>query len=228
MADNLEKIGLLRDLLNKGQISQDMFDTNVSKLQTLSQNVRPDPSLRAKDLSSVMDEIRNNRGAVTNIANEVKTATPGTASVSGRTALMDSVGEIAQDAKKVEGSSLGRLNGKFGKTLKALGILGPALGAMSVGEKAMAGDYGAAGMEAADQGLNYVPGLGEVKQAITPTELGNSELPDTIMKERALYNAQVANGRGINSMDVKEDEPIVDDQDNDTLVKRYSFLNKLK
>jgi hypothetical protein len=228
MADNSSKIAILRDLYAKGQISEDMFKDNVAKLQTLSQDMRPAMSERAGTLSDLFSKVKDKGGDVVNIADTVKVAEPGMAGINGRTALLDSVGEIARDESKAAGSSLGRLNGRFGKTLKALGILGPAAAALSIGDKAMAGEYGKAGLEAADTATDYVPVIGEVKQAIRPTDIGNGELPLEIMAEQKKFNDQTKNGRGITT--ISDDGVVIPDykDTDDSLKKRYSFLGSLK
>lgn len=120
-------------------------------------------------------------------------------------------------------SNVSKLGGKFGKTLKALGILAPGIAAMGIGEKAMAGDFGAAGMEGADLATDYIPGVGQVKDAIRPIELGNSELPQEEMMARAKYNEQARRGMGQLPEETPEQLEIPEKQNN-----RFSFLNKLK
>ena len=235
MADNSDKIALLGDLLKKGQITQDMFDTNVAKLQTLKQNLRPEMPVPAGSLGGVMDEIRSRGAGMQNIANDVKSATPGMSALGGRSAIMEKVGDIAESIPKPTTTSLERLNmpksaGRFGKTLKALGILGPAIGAMAMGDKAMAGDFGGAAMEGADLATDYIPGVGEVKQAIRPEEMGNAELPEDIMKQRALYNEQARRGKGEAPPAELEglEEPVRYADMQDQISKRFNVLNKMK
>lgn len=115
MADNSEKIALLNRLLQEGQITQEMFDTNVAKLLTLKQNLRPDSSKRAASLGSVMDQIRQKDDAVLNIADTVKTATPGMTGLGGKTSFAEKIANIPAEAKKSSGTSLGRLMVKWVK-----------------------------------------------------------------------------------------------------------------
>lgn len=235
MADNSAKLAKLTELLQSGQIDQDMFDSNVAKLQTLKQNLRPEMPTRAGSLGSVMDEIRSRGVGMQNIGNEIKSATPGTAALGGKRAILESVGDIAESIPKPTTTSLERLNApkgasKFGKTLKALGILGPALGAMSMSDKVMAGDFGGAAMEGADIATDYVPGVGQVKEAIRPEEMGNSELPEEIMKARALYNEQARRGKGEAPPAEIEglEGPVRYSDMQDQISKRFNVLNKMK
>jgi len=235
MADNSNKIALLSELLKKGSITQEMFDENVKKLQTLKQNLRPEMPARAESLGSVMDQIRSRGVGTQNIANEIKSATPGMSALSGRTSTLEKVGNIADSIPRPTTTSLERLNtpksaGKFSKTLKALGILGPALGAMAIGDKAMAGDFGGAGIEAADMATDYIPVVGEVKQAIEPEMMGNSELPPDIMAERALYNEQARAGKGREPAVLPTDleEPVRYSDMEDQITKRFNVLNRMK
>lgn len=234
MADNSDKIAILNDLLQSGQITQEMFDSNLAKLQTLKQNLRPEMPARANSLSSVMDEIRSRGVATQNIADEVKSATPGMASLGGRRAVLESVGDIAESIPKPTTTSLERLNmpkstGRFGKTLKALGILGPAAAAMSMSDKAMAGDFGGAAMEGADLATDYIPGVGQVKEAIRPEDLGNSELPSEEMAARRLFNeSRKAKGAApAAEIEGLEDPVRYSDMENE-ITKRFNVLNRMK
>lgn len=211
MADNSAKIAILRDLYAKGQIGEQMFKDNVSQLMTLKSDMRPLREATADTLSSLRDTVADKGGSVVNLSDELRIAEPGMAAISGRPSMVNS---MAKEGSKIEGTSLGRLNGKFGKTLKALGIAGPAISAMTMSDKVMAGEYGAAGLEGLDAATDYLPVVGEVKAAIEPSELGNSELPEEIMAERALYNEQARNGGA------KSEE--------EQLRKRYNFLNTMK
>ena len=57
MADNSDKIKLLNQLYQDGKITEDMFKSNVDKLKTLSQDLRPNNSARASDLSGVIGNL---------------------------------------------------------------------------------------------------------------------------------------------------------------------------
>lgn len=71
---------------------------------------------------------------------------------------------------------LGKVVKKAGKGLKSfgplLGMLGAGAAAAGIGNKAMAGDLGGAGMDAADLATDYVPGLSQAKMALQSDELG--------------------------------------------------------
>lgn len=234
MADNSAKIAKLTELLQSGQIDQDMFDTNLAKLQTLKQNLRPDMPARAESLGSVMDQIRSRGVGVQNVADEIKSATPGTSALSGKRAILESVGDIAESIPKPTTTSLERLNmpkstGRFGKTLKALGILGPAAAAMSISDKAMAGDFGGAAMEGVDLATDYLPGVGQVKEAIRPEELANSELPSEEMNARRLFN-ESRKAKGAPPAQAVEglEEPVRYSDMQQQISKRFNTLNKMK
>lgn len=234
MADNSNKIAKLAELLQNGQITQEMFDSNLAKLQTLSQDLRPEMPTRANSLSSVMDEIRARGIGTQNIANEIKSATPGMAALGGKRAVLESVGDIAESIPKPTTTSLERLNmpksaGRFGKTLKALGILGPAAAALSMTDKAMAGDFGGAAMEGADLATDYIPVVGEVKQAIEPELLGNSELPSEEMAARRLFNeSRKAKGAAPAQEIEGLEEPTRYSDMQDQITKRFNVLNRMK
>jgi hypothetical protein len=69
-------------------------------------------------------------------------------------------------------------NGKLGlgAILPAVGALGIGAAALGMGNKAMAGDFKGAAGDAADLATDFVPGVGEAKMAITPSELGDAEI----------------------------------------------------
>lgn len=235
MADNSAKIAKLRELLQSGQIDQDMFDTNLASLQTLKQNLRPETTQRSTTLSNLRKDISEQGGMVANKENTLKQALPGMSGLSGKRAVLESAGDISESIQKPTTTSLERLNapkstGRFGKTLKALGILGPAIGAMSMTDKAMAGDFGGAAMEGVDLATDYIPGVGQVKDAIRPEEMGNSELPEEIMKARSLYNEQARRGKGEAPPAEIEglEEPARYSDMQEQISKRFNVLNKMK
>lgn len=235
MADNSDKIKLLNKLLEEGQITEDMFNTNVAKLSSLKQNLRPEQTQRASDLSGVLDRVRENRGMVKNVSSDVKSALPGMAGISGKSAAVDTMGKM--EVPKQTGTSLSRLNApsRMGKTLKALGILGPAIGAMSISDKAMAGDFGGAGMEAADLATDYLPGIGQVKDAIRPEDMGNSELPADEMQARAIFNEEARKGKmgeptrhpSFTETDISTEEP-VREEDMEQFRSKFNTLKNMK
>ena len=231
MADNALKIKRLRELYDQGLVSDEIYNDTLKGLQTLKQDVRPEKLTgRSSTLSNLVSDIKNAGGMAVDKGFGTKTAVPGMSSLTGKSAIVDKIGDAASAASKLEGTSLGRLNGKFGKTMKALGILGPAIGAMAIGDKAMAGDFGGAGMEAVDQATDYVPVVGEVKQAITPTVLGNSELPPEEMAARQIYNDQARRGKGeLPPAPIEGLEAPVRYADmQDEITKRFNVLNKMK
>jgi hypothetical protein len=59
--------------------------------------------------------------------------------------------------------------------LKATGIGALAASAAGIGNKAMAGDFKGATKEAIDLGTDFIPGVGEAKMALTPSELGEDQ-----------------------------------------------------
>lgn len=185
MADNSEKIALLNRLLQEGQITQEMFDSNVANLLTLKQDLRPVKKIPTDTLSNL---IKDSKG-VMNMENTLKTATPGMAGLGGKTSFAEKMGQIPREARKSDTTSLGRLNGKMGKTLRALGILGPAIGAMSMTDKAMAGDVGGAGMEGLDIATDYIPGVGQIKDAIRPSDIGE-EPTEPVSMEGSVFEEE--------------------------------------
>jgi len=72
--------------------------------------------------------------------------------------------------------------------MKAAGVGAIGAAAMGIGNKAMAGEYGQAGLDTADLATDLTPIVGEAKMAIYPTELGNAELPPEEMQERERFN----------------------------------------
>lgn len=72
--------------------------------------------------------------------------------------------------------------------LKAAGIGAAGVAALGIGEKAMAGDLPGAGMDAVDLVTDYAPVVGEVKAAISPSPLGNSELPPEELEKQERFN----------------------------------------
>ena len=242
MADNSKKIALLNDLLQKGQITQEMFDTNVKKLMSLNKSLRPEMPAIASSLGSVMDEIRGRGVGMQNIDSTIKSATPGMASLTGKPATLEKLGDIAETIPKPDSTSLQRINtpkspARFGKTLKALGILGPALGAMAIGDKAMAGDFGGAGLEGADIATDYLPGIGQIKNAIRPTEMGSEPTDPVSMKGSVfeddynkMYDEQSRRAKGMEPASIPEniEEPARYEDMQDQISKRFNFLNKMK
>lgn len=137
----------------------------------------------------------------------------------------------------VPSQSKGLLSGKMGKTLKALGILAPGIAAMGIGEKAMAGDLGGAGVDAADLATDYIPGVGQVKDAIRPEEMGNSELPFEEMEARRIFNEEARKGKmgeptrhpsfKNEELSTKE-QPVSEKELSEEIRKKFNVFNKMK
>lgn len=72
--------------------------------------------------------------------------------------------------------------------LKATGIGALGYQAMGIGNKAMAGELGEAALDTADMATDYIPSVGQVKDAIRPTEMGQAELPPEEMVKREKFN----------------------------------------
>lgn len=72
--------------------------------------------------------------------------------------------------------------------LKAAGIGALGASAIGIGNKAMAGEIGQAGLDTADLATDFIPGVGEAKIALTPSELGSGELPPEEMLKRERFN----------------------------------------
>lgn len=72
--------------------------------------------------------------------------------------------------------------------LKATGIGAIGASAVGIGNKAMAGDFKGAAGDTADLATDLTPIVGEAKLALSPTELGNSELPPEIMEKQERFN----------------------------------------
>jgi hypothetical protein len=85
------------------------------------------------------------------------------------------IGKLEEAAEPVIGKVV-RSAKEAGKKVRSfgplLGMLGAGAAAMGVGNKAMAGDLGGAGMDAADLATDYVPGLSQAKMALQSDEVG--------------------------------------------------------
>jgi hypothetical protein len=124
-------------------------------------------------------------------------------SVGGLEGIKNSLGEVAGGV--IKGGS------KFGKLAKMLAMAGPAaagLSALSIGNKAMAGDIPGAGMEAADLATDYLPGVGTAKMALNPSELGKGSdlvqrplMTQSPMSNAAYSGEQLANKLGLPKAD---------------------------
>lgn len=164
----------------------------VSGMPAYDKTVRPD------SLQGALDELRK-QGKVTNLENTLKQTPTDLMGIDpavrqkSKFGNLDKklVGEVLDDVSDVarkESSVLGNSKG-FAKMLPMLGLAGAGLAGLSIAGKVQAGELGEAGLETADLATDYIPGVGTLKMAARPTELGNAELPDEMMKERAIYNA---------------------------------------
>lgn len=202
MADNSEKIKLLNQLRQKGQITDEMFNDNVNKLM-YKQNLRPDAMPRSATSSDVIGDIAD-KGGVRNLNSKISTTPESMAGIKAnvepnrfaniKNALSDSASTAGKMAEE-EGGVLRSLRGETGSTtmLPMLGLGAAALGGMGVAKKLGNGDYGNAALDATDIGTDFIPGVGLAKMALRPTELGNSELPPEIMQQRTAYNNSISN-----------------------------------
>lgn len=218
---------------------------NAAEGRTLNMTGVPlnEREVPASTLSEVMDTLRAKGKPVTTIANEIKT-TPSDLigidpSIRNKSKFFNldqklgGVTEAAEDVGKAvneESGGLLRNTKGFSKVLPALGLGATALGALSIANKVQAGELGQAGLESADLATDYVPGLGQVKMALRPSELGSGELPPEEMEARRIYNeARKAGQTGTPSLE----QPMLAPEDRvtyDEMKKRINFnvLNKLK
>jgi hypothetical protein len=72
--------------------------------------------------------------------------------------------------------------------LKGAGVGAIGLAAADMGNKVMAGEIGGASLEAADLASDYIPGVGQIKTAIRPTELGAEPTDPVSMKGSVFEN----------------------------------------
>lgn len=213
MADNSEKIKLLSSLLQQGKITKEMYDDNMSKVLTLNKNLRPDALQRTGTLSDVISSIKDQGGMAKNVMDEVKVSPN---SLTGIKADVVSNTRFPSVQKMLSGTKEAGLlkNTKgFSKMLPMLGMGATALAGMSIANKAMAGDVGEAGLEAADLATDYVPGVGQVKMAMRPTELGQAELPNNIMEERRIFNEARKSKEGEMVNNPSQEQPLLAPED---------------
>lgn len=148
-----------------------------------------DTQNRSESLSQAMEDLRA-KGKTTNLENTIKKTSTDTIGINpevrnkSRFFNLDKKLGVVDDIADTLKSNKG-----FGKVLPMLGLGGLGLAASSIYNKVNAGELGSAGLEAADVATDYIPVVGTLKDAIRPTELESSELPDELMKEREIYNA---------------------------------------
>lgn len=99
--------------------------------------------------------------------------------------ITDSIFERGGLQRLLKGGKLGLVL----PVLKAAGVAAIGHQVLGIGNKAMAGDLGPAGMEAADLATNFIPGIGEAKDALASEELGAGE--DKLLAQ--VKNQQVMN-----------------------------------
>lgn len=142
--------------------------------------------------SPVMKEIRNevNKGEMVGpYENYLKKVNPAIDQIPPNTPLGQQIGFIR--ATNPQGGTYGQLGVpatitdnkiRTGKNLinPAIKAGGPALLLMSIADAAKAaqqGKYGEAAVRTADVATDYIPGVGQVKQALTPSEAGAPVVP---------------------------------------------------
>lgn len=150
--------------------------------------------------SPVMKEIRNevNKGEMVGpYENYLKKVNPAIDQIPANTPLGEKIQNIRAVSPK--GGVYGQLGVpatiadnqlRTGKNLvpKLVKAGGPALLLMSIADAAKAaqqGKYGEAAMRTADVATDYIPGVGQVKQALTPTEAGAPVVPPERYQEAA-------------------------------------------
>lgn len=192
---------------------------NIKKTTIPSDIINIDPEIRNKDMFARLDERMGlpkdviddvtEGGKLKNAKLLESMIPPKTNGFASRLA-----NEVSDDISKVgkatteEGGFLKNLKGNkgFGRVLPALGMGAAGLAALSIGSKAFAGDFGGAGLEAADLATDYVPGVGTAKMALRPSELGNAELPEDEMEARNVYNSQVRRSKGMDPVNNPSNE----------------------
>jgi hypothetical protein len=209
----------------------ELYDRMLEKRQNkLMKNAEMGRSI---DLAGTLPIAEAKGSKISNLSNEIKTDFGDNPAIKRDIAFSSKSSPVKDATEEAVREANGILSGKMGKTLKALGILAPGIAAMGIGEKAMAGDFGSAGMDTADLATDYVPVVGQIKDAIRPEEIGNQELPANEMAMRAIYNEQMRrNKEGQAAIQPAfKDEPLperVKKEDLDKLTSKFQLLNKMK
>jgi hypothetical protein len=189
-----KKLQLLDQLLEQGNISQEMYDLNKSKvvnsLKDIPAEIAATGGYRkqfeaapetASTLSDLINKVKEKGGAVTNSADMVKSTPSDLIGIESKVAnkarfpeIMDrlksgipSTEKIVDNAGNIvneEGSLLKNSKG-FSKVLPALGLGAAALGGLSVANKIKNGEYKDAALQATDLGTDLIPGVLEAKLA---------------------------------------------------------------
>jgi len=224
MADNSAKIKVLRELYDSGQIPEEIYKEKLGGLLSLKQDVRPVQSLRSSTTSNVLGDVAEQTGGVTNLRNKISTTPDSMFGIKadvaakprfgGVTSALEKAGTIAnEDAPKGNILSMLKNSKGIGKVIPMLGLGAAGLAGLSIANKVQAGELGEAGLESADLATDYVPGLGQAKMALRPSELGNAELPPEVMEERNLFNAsrQGKFGEAVNNPSMEQ--PLIAPED---------------
>lgn len=209
-SDNLNKA--YESLMKRRQAN---IDRNTAEGRTINMTGKPlNPDLRqaADTLSDLRSDIVSKGGFVQNLENTIKSTPSDTMGISPEIIYKSRFPSTSKALKLVEdlpesGMLRSLKNNKgFAKMLPMLGLGAAGLAGLSIAGKVQAGELGEAGMEAADLGTDYVPGLGSAKMALRPTELGNAELPDEMMREREVYNSarKAKNGEPVNTPSLEQ------------------------
>lgn len=253
MADPItdRKLQLLDTLLEKGQITQEMYDQNKAKvlhsIGDLAEKIESsggyrkrleDLTPRAETLSDLADTLKSKGSVVSKISEGVKTTPSDLIGIDPALAYktrfaninkkLGAVGDVAKDVSEEAGLLKGQKG--FAKMLPMLGLGAAGLAGLSIAQKAAAGELGQAGLESADLATDYIPGLGQAKMALRPSELGSGELPPEEMEARRIYNeARKAGQTGTPSLE----QPLLAPENRatyDEMKKRINFnvLNRLK
>lgn len=216
---------------------------NAAEGRTMSMSGVPlnEKEVRASTLSETLDAMRAKGNPVTTAENVIKTTPSDTIGIKPEVrakskffnldqklgAIDDVAGEIADEGKLVRNTK------GFAKVLPALGLGATALGALSIANKVQAGELGEAGMETADLATDYVPGVGQLKMAFRPSELGSGELPQEEMEARRVYNEMIRRSKeGKPVQNLSAEQPLIEPEDRaryEEMKKQFSgVLNKIK
>lgn len=186
------------ELLEKKRLANIAKNAAEGRTGVISGTPAYDKSFRSATPQEALDELRR-QGKVTNLESTLKTTSPDMIGINPEVRnkskffnldkklageVLDDVSDVAQKESSILKNSKG-----FAKMLPMLGLGAAGLAGLSIANKVQAGELGEAGLETADLATDYVPAVGQLKMAVRPTELGNAELPDELMREREVYNA---------------------------------------
>jgi hypothetical protein len=182
--------------------------SDIDKVKKTNFQTKPVP---AETLSDVIKTIKNKGSLAQNVSDVVKTTPNDTMGITPAVVnkspvnksrffnldkrmgqgIADGAEDVAEVVQK-EAPLLKNSKG-FAKLLPMLGLGAAGLGALSIANKVQAGELGSAGLEAADITTDYLPGVGTAKFIVSPSELGNSELPEEEMLARQKFNEAMKN-----------------------------------